>query len=165
MALSPFNGSNQTYLERTPEKLVVEGYRYWTSGFDTGSIQPWELAWDLYNKILGPDDAGQAVTALSGFVRTLKTCAACPLRSFPFQSRHLCIEECLTIGLLAGVQNGDDAAELCLQHLSCPQRCHQVEAAAQVFGKTLLQLNQRLLPVPCHVINDVLKRQNPIRLH
>lgn len=165
MALSPLSGSQHNYLARPPEKLVLEGYRYWTAGFDTGSIQPWELAFDLYNEILGPDDAGLAVTALSGFVRTLKKCATCPLRSFPFQSQQLCVEEYLTMGLLAGIQNGDDAAQLCLQHLSCPQRCHQVEAAAQVFGKTLLSLNQRLLPVPCHVITDVLNRQRPTKLH
>ncbi len=152
-------GSNQCYFDRTPERLVLEGYRHWAAGFETGSIQPWELAWNIYAVELGPDDGRLAVAALSDFVRTLRKCATCPLRTFPFHSHHLCTEECLTMGLIAGIQHGDDGAELCLQHLSCPSRCHTVEGVAHIFAKTLAGLDQTLLPIPRHVIEDVISRQ------
>ncbi|MEM8749782.1 MAG: hypothetical protein AAGF28_05730 [Pseudomonadota bacterium] len=158
-------GSNQCYFDRVPERLVLEGYRHWSAGFATGSIQPWEMAWAIYDEALGSDDARTAVGALSTFVRTLNRCAACPLKAFPFHSHHLCIEECLTMGLVAGIQHGHDAAELCLQHLACAARCHEVESAAQIFAKTLVSLNQRLLPIPTHIIADVISRQTPPKLH
>ena len=31
------------YFERPPEKLVLEGYRRWLAGFESGSVTPWEM--------------------------------------------------------------------------------------------------------------------------
>ena len=157
--------SNENYFRRSPERLVLEGYRHWTAGFETGSIQPWEMAWTLYAEELGDDDARTALAALSAFIRTLKQCAVCPLRANPFHSNHLCIEECLTIGLVAGIQHADDTPEFCLRHLACPARRHEIEADAHLFAKTLTRMDQILLPVPRHVIEDVVGRQSPSQLH
>lgn len=42
MRISQLNGANTAgYFDRLPEKLVLEGYRRWTAGFETGSIIPW----------------------------------------------------------------------------------------------------------------------------
>lgn len=158
-------GANSDYLEREPERLVLEGYRRWSAGFETGSIAPWEFAWDLYADILGDQDAGVALASLARYVRTLKRCATCPLRSFPYESRHICLDECLTIGLIAGLQHGIDATELCLHHIACPQRCGEVEVAAADFAHTLRALRQVLLPVPSHVLADVLQRSAQTRFH
>lgn len=151
-------GSNVEYLQRAPERLVVEGYRRWTTGFRTGSIVTWEMAWDLYCEFLGEDNAATALTSLSKFIRTLKRCTTCPLKSYPHNSSHLCVDECLTIGLIAGLQHGDDAASICLQHLACPQTCDEVEEAANTFARTLQSFEQVLLPVPADVIHDILQR-------
>src|SRR5690349_3609980 len=48
MRISQLNGANSAgYFDRLPEKLVLEGYRRWPAGFETGSIIPWEMTWGL----------------------------------------------------------------------------------------------------------------------
>ncbi len=158
-------GANDIYLERQPERLVLEGYRRWSAGFETGSIAPWEMAWDLYNDALGHHNGGLAINSLSQYVRTLKRCATCPLRSFPYDSQHLCIEECLTMGLIAGLQNDADTAALCLQHIACTQRCEEVEHAAANFAQTLKGMGQIMLPVPSNVLTDILEKARGKSFH
>lgn len=158
-------GSNSNYLERPPERLVVEGYRQWTAGFDTGSIHPWELTWQMYCEELGTKDGNIAVAELSNFVRTLKRCATCPLRSFPFNSSHLCVEECLTLGLISDLQHDIDAKSLCLDLLTCPIKRDEVEGAAAGFASALKCFGHILLPVPTPVIEDVLHRSSKPTMH
>jgi len=65
MRISQLTGMNSTgYYDRLPEKLVLEGYRRWTAGFETGSIIPWEMAWGLYAEILGPREVKRAIAEL-----------------------------------------------------------------------------------------------------
>lgn len=147
------------YFERPAEKLVLEGYRHWTAGYDTGSVVPWEMAWGLYSGILGSSNARIALAELSHFIRTLGRCAHCPLRAFPFGAHHICREECLTLGLIAANQYGDaQAAELCLGALACAPRLREVGEAATDFAATLSRFEQKLLPIPAGVIEDILMR-------
>jgi hypothetical protein len=60
------------YFERPPEKLVLEGYRRWMAGFETGSVTPWEMTFSLYTEMLGPKEGRLALSELSHFVRTLR---------------------------------------------------------------------------------------------
>ncbi len=159
------SGSNGCYFERTPEHLVLEGYRHWSAGYETGSIQPWEMARNIYETSLGFGESQKALSALSHYVRALKKCANCPLRAFPFHSQQLCIEECLTLGLIAGLQHGDDAVDFCLSHLACPSSCNEISEAAFLFSSTLREINQILLPIPKHVIEDVTTRQVAKQFH
>jgi hypothetical protein len=90
---------------------VLEGYRRWTAGFETGSIIPvgndlgplFGSAWDLRKQ------SAQWASCRS-FIRVLRHCASCQLRAFPFDSHHVCREECLTLGLISGIQNQDALA-------------------------------------------------------
>ncbi len=77
---------------------MLEGYRRWTAGFETGSVVAWEMAYGLYSELLG-DSQRQPCTCPSYryFIRTLRHCALCPLKTFPFGSHHVCREECMTI--------------------------------------------------------------------
>lgn len=70
-------GNREYYLQRTPECLVVEGYRRWVAGYETGSIEPWEIAWSYYSRELGAVEGRRALADLSCFVRELRTCATC----------------------------------------------------------------------------------------
>ncbi|KZL20599.1 hypothetical protein PsAD2_01085 [Pseudovibrio axinellae] len=158
-------GANDIYLERQPERLVLEGYRRWSAGFETGSIAPWEMAWDLYDEALGHHNAGLAIASLSQYVRTLNRCATCPLRSFPYESQRLCVEECLTMGLIAGLQNDTDTAALCLSQIVCPQRCQEVEYAALNFAQTLKCMGQVMLPVPENVLEDIQQKATHKNFH
>src|SRR3712207_1074375 len=44
------------YLDRLPERLVVDGFRLWSAGYRTGDLGHWSRAWDLYAGELGADD-------------------------------------------------------------------------------------------------------------
>lgn len=160
---SEFGGS---YFDRAPERLVLEGYRRWTAGFDSGSVVPWEMAWTLYAELLGEAEARRALSELGFFIRTLRHCAVCPLRSFPFGSHHVCREECLTLGLIAGLQNDDEkTVTTCLGAVSCPLRCDEIEQAARIFADVLTEFRQVLLPIPHEAINDILTRPSRAKYH
>ena len=86
---------------------------------------------------------------------TLGRCAHCPLRAFPFGAHHLCREECLTLGLVAANQHGDEqAACLCLSGLACRLKAREVGAAARDFATVLSVLDQELLPIPAAVVRS-----------
>ena len=163
---SYFTTHDGAYFERVPEKLVLEGYRRWMAGFDTGSVAPWETTWALYADLLGPTDARKAMGELSHFVRTLRQCATCPLRSFPFGAHHICRDECLTLGLIAAHQHcNTEAAALCLSVMSCPTRWRNVDDAAGSFASSLASLDHHLLPIPAAAIEDVIARAARTTVH
>ena len=159
-------GHDALYFERQPEKLVLEGYRRWMAGFDTGSVAPWELTFSLYTGLLGSEHGRRALAELSHFVRTLRSCAACPLRSFPFGAHHVCRDECLTMGLVAALQHDDrDAARACLGAMTCPALGGDLAKAALGFAETLADLDQVLLPIPRQAIEDILNRATRATIH
>lgn len=155
------------YFARPAETLVLEGYRRWMAGFDTGSVAPWELTHALYEQLLGPGEGRRALAELAHYVRTLRRCAACPLKSFPFNAHHVCRDECLTLGLIAGLQHGDVAtARSCLGALAaCPLLAGEIGQAALSFAETLARLDQKLLPVPQDAIDDILNRASHTTIH
>ncbi|MBB4303186.1 hypothetical protein GGD81_002229 [Rhodobium orientis] len=139
--------------KRPAERLVLEGYRYWSSGCATRSTEPWAEAQLLYCRVLGDRDGRQGIIALADFVKTLGECATCPLRRFHSGSRAICRDETLVIGLIAGLQNGDDqTTAFCLHRLCCPQLCDTVAAAAGNFALTLKCFDKVMLPVAVHVL-------------
>lgn len=154
------------YFERAPEKLVLEGYRRWIAGFDTGSVAPWELTFTLYTDLLGPAEGRRVLSELSHFVRTLRQCALCPLRSFPFGAHHICRDECMTLGLIAGIQHDDEeAAQLCLGAITCSARQELVGEAASSFADSLSELDHQLLPIPTAVLQNILSRAGRSTIH
>lgn len=164
--INDLNGQNGCYFDRPAERLVLEGYRRWMSGFETGSITPWELTWQLYVETLGDADGRRAMTELSHFVRTLRRCAQCPLRMFPFGAHHVCRDECLTLGLIAGLQHGDEeAAATCLEAIACPLGRDEAGEAARAFATLLSEFELTLLPIPKPAIDDVLSRSTRGTLH
>jgi hypothetical protein len=147
------------YFERPPERLVLEGYRGWLAGFESGSVTPWEMTQTLYEDVLGPAQGRHALADLSHFVRTLRRCAACPLKSFPFNAHHVCRDECLALGLIAALQHDDREAVLtCLSAMACPALSQNVAEAASCFADALAGARHYLLPIPQSAIEDVLSR-------
>jgi hypothetical protein len=113
----------------------------------------------LYRDMLGIPGAMAALHALSEFVTALGRCAACPLKTFESGSHHVCRDEVLVMGLIAGIQNGDDlVAEICLTELACATRCDEVALAAGSFALVLRGLDKTLLPIPVPVVRDILDR-------
>jgi hypothetical protein len=153
MLVSNIFETSSHYFERQAEKLVLEGYRHWTAGFETGSVIPWEMAWTIYTKELGLAKAKRAVTELSHFIRTLHFNAACRLKAFPYGSTHICREECLLLGLISALQNNDDTTrDVCIDALVCDGRVGEVLEAALDYAQAMTELNQILLPVPHYAV-------------
>jgi hypothetical protein len=152
------------YFERPPEKLVLEGYRRWLAGYDSGLVTPWEMTQTLYEELLGPAEGRRVVAELSHFVRTLRRCAACPLKSFPFNAHHVCRDECLALGLIAALQHDDhEAARTCLSAMACPALAANVVEAAACYADALAGARHYLLPIPQSAIEDVLTRSRLAR--
>jgi hypothetical protein len=159
-------GAPGCYFERVPEKLVLEGYRRWMAGFETGSVTPWEMTYSLYTGLLGIAEGRRAISDLAHFVRMLRQCAACPLRSFPFGAHHVCRDECLALGLIAGLQHEDDGTiHACLSGMCCAGRGAELRDAGACLADTLVGLQQYLLPIPRHVIEDILDRAGRATIH
>ena len=152
------------YFERPPERLVLEGYRRWLAGFESGSVLPWEMTHTLYEELLGAVEARRVVAELSHFMRTLRRCAACPLKSFPFNAHHVCRDECLALGLIAALQHDDpDAARICVGALACAALSAKVAEAACCYADALAGARHYLLPIPQSAIHDVLTRSRLTR--
>ncbi len=164
--MSTVTEQQDCYFARPPEMLVLEGYRRWMAGFDTGSVAPWELTHSLYAELLGPEEGRHALAELAHFVRTLRRCAACPLKSYPFNAHHVCRDECLTLGLIASLQHGNaEAAQTCLGAMACPLLACEIAQAARSFAETLARLDHKLLPIPRDAIDDILNRASRKTVH
>ena len=154
------------YISRPPERLVLEGYRHWTKSVVTGSPVHMDDARELYREVLGTHLCRPAFVAMADFVHTLGVCAKCPLHMFATNTPDICTDETLILGLISGIQNGDDeAAELCLNMLSCPTRCDEVAMAAGSFALILKGAQKTLIPIPKAVIAAIIDRQKEMFLH
>ena len=104
------------------------------------------------------------VAELAHFMRTLRRCAACPLKSFPFDAHHVCRDECLALGLIAALQHDDSqAAQTCLAAMACPALAAKVAEAACCYADALAGARHYLLPIPQSAIEDVLTRSRLAR--
>lgn len=154
--------SGDTYLKRPAEMLVLQGYRQWMMGVITREASYLNDAWNLFAKTLGVKKARTAMDAMTHFVRTLGLCSTCPLKTFEPECDGLCRDECLVLGLISGLQYGDEeAVNFCLSGLSCPNRCDEVAFAAGVFALSLKASGFVLFPLPASVLSQTLDRKMP----
>ena len=145
----------QTYLNRKGERLVVQGFRHWLSGYEFGDVACWEQAWSLFTDELGAVNAGVLVSHLHYWVKAIREKAAEPVRCLTCQCRYLCREECLCVGMIAALQHGDEAsAALCAGTL-VGGKADEVIATARQFASLLIENGARLLEVPPHVIVSI----------
>ena len=157
----------QTYLDRKGERLVVQGFRHWLSGYEFGDAACWEQAWSLFTEELGAVNAGPMVSHLHDWVKAIREKSAAPIRCLTCQCRYLCREECLCVGMIAALQHGDEAsAALCAGAL-VGGRADEVIATARQFAALLMDNGARLLEVPPHVIVSIVsgEREETALLH
>lgn len=155
------SGLLQHYLNRPPERLVVEGYRCLLSQAADERTLPVESAWLLYTGLLGPTGGRWALEELTRFLNSLQLCAHCPLRAAPERGGGMSREECLVLALLASLQHGDEIGHRCsAEALVCPLRTAEFTEAAGSFAMTLKALRQLLLPFP-HALIDRLAAADP----
>lgn len=160
LMIEHIHNTEHPYLTRPPERLVLEGYRHWTKSVVTSSPAPMDDASDLYRQLLEPRFARPAFVAMADFVHTLGLCAKCPLHMFATNTPNICTDETMILGLIAGIQNGDDeAVELSLDTLSCATRCDEVAMAAGSFALILKGASKTLMPIPASVLTTILDYQ------
>lgn len=147
------------YFERPPEKMVLQGFRFWTRGTVLRSMEPWTQAQLLYRALLGNEDGERAIIALARFVSTLGQCAPCPLKVFNSGSRFICRDETLVLGLISGIQNGDEpAVHFCLDKLCRHDLRDRTAMSAGAFALTLKALDYTMLPIPADVVERIVAR-------
>lgn len=152
-------GRDAPLLTRQPERLVVEGFRHWLKGYDTGSIDCWELGWALFAREIGPRDARRLLAYLSCWIRELRRASDRPFMSLPYGCPCLCRDECLVLGLVSALQHGDaETVGFASRHLLGDRSRDATIATARDFAEALDRVHQRLLPVPCAVVEDVAER-------
>jgi hypothetical protein len=144
------------YLRQPPENLVVNGYRNWIAGLAHSDSRYWDAAWSAHAKALGAINGQEALDAMASLVRQLGACATCPLRFYKPGAGHLCRDECLVLGMVAGAQHGDE--DLLVQSaklLTCSDACVEVIESASTYAAILLGHSQRLAPIPLSAIADI----------
>ncbi|GIL00173.1 MAG: hypothetical protein BroJett030_00720 [Alphaproteobacteria bacterium] len=152
----PMSRRVRSYLSRPPERLVVGGYRHWLTGCATGTLTHWLAARDLYTSLLAADGADMALAALGNFVATLGRCATCPLRFLPSGTDCVCRDEGLVLGLVAGIQCGDEEALHCAAAaLACRRRRDEMLVEAGAYALMLKSLGQLLMPIPADAIAGI----------
>lgn len=146
------------YFEQPAEKLVLQGYRYWTYGWTNFSEPHLAKGWALHTKLIENEShAREVLDALSLFVKVLDKCASCPLKALPVNTHSVSRDEGLVLGLISSIQNGnDDLAEKCLAHLTCASRCAEVAGVAERYATTLRSLDHKLQPIPSQAIDELL---------
>ena len=146
----------QSYLDRKGERLVVQGFRHWLSGYEFGDTACWEQAWNLFTEELGAINAGSLVSHLHFWVKAIREKASDPVRCLTCQCRYLCRDECLCVGMIAALQHGDEeSAAMCAGAL-VGGKADEVVAAARLFASLLIENGARLLEVPPHVIVSII---------
>jgi predicted Zn-ribbon and HTH transcriptional regulator len=145
----------QTYLDRKGERLVVQGFRHWLSGYEFGDVACWEQAWALYTVELGAVNAGVLVSHLHFWVKAIREKAEEPIRCLTCQCRYLCREECLCVGMIAALQHGDEASAVRCAHALVGERADEVISTARALASLLIDNGARLLEVPPHVIVSI----------
>lgn len=144
------------YLQRPPEHLVLHGYRCWTRCIALASRTPLIEAEALYGDLLGERTGRAALDALAEFVATTGLCARCPLRMLRPGTNALCRDEAMVLGLVAGLQNGDEAGtRFCALALADDRAAERVGAAAMPYAMMLKAGGRTLLPVPVGVLRGV----------
>lgn len=142
-------------LARQPESLVVGGYRGWLHFASERNAAHLREVRSDYVRHLGEHAGVAAMSGLERLIGNLGACANCPLRFLCQGSKHLCREECLMLGLVSGLQNGDeDAALLSAQFLSSPGQAPELLSAAAEFAMTLKFAGQQLLPIHAHTVGQ-----------
>ena len=145
----------QTYLDRKGERLVVQGFRHWLSGYEFGDVACWEQAWSLFTEELGAVNAGVLVSHLHDWVKAMREKSAEPIRCLTCQCRYLCREECLCVGMIAALQHGDEASAALCAGMLVGGKADEVIATARQFAALLMDNGARLLEVPPHVIVNI----------
>jgi hypothetical protein len=93
-----------------PEVFFLTALRYWLSGYETGDVDCWELAWQGASKMLPLDDAKRTMAEVGYFTRVLRSTLEQRFMFLPYCCGRFTQEEQLATLLVSAAQRGEIAA-------------------------------------------------------
>ncbi len=161
-------------LDRPAERLVVTGFRCWMAGYEYGSIECWEVAWNAFAKDLGTSGARRAFGDLQYWVRSIRAATCRTIECFPYCCNCVCRDECMALSIISALQQGDrDLARTAAHYLTGATQSASIDAvieAAAEFSGALSAADRRLIEVTPGVIETIANhhtdaRQNDRLMH
>lgn len=146
----------KVYLARRPERLLLEGLRQWTGGYETGCVGCWEAAHDAFAAELGTRAAAEPVFLLAQLVRRLRSLGNRPIETYPARCRHLCRDECCLLAMISSAHDGGrDCFAIAAEALT-GEAANDIYEPASELREALARSGLALLPVPARVIESIL---------
>jgi hypothetical protein len=86
------------------ERIVGFGFRRGMCALEQRDALGWELCWQDFANVAGPESATSLVAGLSQWVRAVRRCAGRRIETFPAGCPGFCRDECLAISMIAASQ-------------------------------------------------------------
>lgn len=158
-ARADLGAGTERLLDRPAERLVVVGFRCWMAGYEYGSIECWEVAWNEYAGDLGAARARRAFGDLQYWIRATRDASQRTIACFPHCCRCVCRDECMALSVIAALQMGDARlARTAAHHLTGARQTHEIDAmleAGAAFAAALIEADRRLLPITRAVVDAI----------
>ena len=152
--------------QRTPERLVLQGFRLWTAGYATGDLRQWDDVWTIYTEVLGANQARLMVEQLAQWVASIQAWSVGPIRCFPGSCPHVCRQECFALATISASQHEDlDCLAAAMGSLVDPEGTEQTMRQTVAFAEAMKENGLRLMPVPCCVIQEIAGRPPVEKMH
>jgi hypothetical protein len=147
------------YLDRAPERLVVEGLRRWMMGGEAGSIANWSRAAEFFVDELGAVDGRRLFLAFVRWLDTLDAFMDRPAMTSPIECPRLCRDECMALAMIAAAQYADcDGVMTASSRLVSPEGLAPAVEASSCFAAALAGAGHHLMPVPAAVVREIADR-------
>jgi hypothetical protein len=91
---------------RAKVSLLV-AFRCWLSGYETGDVACWELAWQSVSRTVQLADAKRIVAELAQFTRVFRETLTCRFAYLPYCCSRVTADEHLAIQFIACAQIGE----------------------------------------------------------
>lgn len=154
------------YLDRRAERFVIEAYRRWTFGGESGSLRNYERTADYFADELGPEEGPRLFLAFVGWLSAISAFREAPALSSPVECPLLCRDECMMLAMLASAQSEDrESIEVATSRLVDIEGIDDSIRAARRFAEKLSGCGHHLLPVPAAVVRDIAERPSRQAFH
>lgn len=155
--MSPAGNSNKCpaarYLDHEGSSLAVNAYRNWLMGLVERDEARFRDVYESHSKALGVGLSRLAMEGMHALVSELEVCSRCPLRFLKPSSGHLCRDEGLVLGIIAGIHNGDEVSVWrCASNLACPKMADLLVGAIGQYAMPLKAGGKTLMPFPNEIL-------------
>lgn len=141
------------------EQVLLDGFRVWARALMTNDKRYFDETTALMSSFVGREFGTELSKHLDTYLVSLDSCRPSPLKMHARGCKYICRDEALMLALVAGVQNENETTiALCLDCLCCSRCSVRILEAAENLATYLKLIQKCLLPVPDHVMRDILTR-------